>query len=306
MDYGNFAGSTGKWLTIQVIDSIQAQNLRGKTVTVQFKCKATSSWGNLRCALIEWAPSSTAINKENAQWANPLVATWNAAGTDPTYTATSGYNYVKVAPNFAFPSLTGTIVNSAYQITTTQDWIQGAFTTVMPVDYQQMALAFWSDSTIAANGYIGLTEVGLYDALDIQPYNPRDITQELTMCERYCYVYQSGSTITDNPEFFPSPAANSVWFYAKRSTNSSLQAIIAGPVTFRRAPTLTTPNVSAIHGQDGAGVDAAISSIVNSANVSTNGCWVTLNQGGSTWTTNGAGPVYDNAGNAQLVLEADY
>jgi len=228
MTFYNNSGSSGKMLAIQVLDAFQIQNLRSRTATIQFKLKGTSGIGNVHCSLIQWATSATSVGQENATWANPFVATWGASGTEPVYTATGSYNYSNITAINSFTNYTGSIVNSVYSAPAGADWTQFGFTTVLPYDYNQIAIAFWTDSVVTSGNFFSITELGMYDAQEIQPYSVRPYQQELTLCQRYYWSFFGGTTNGQGSIALLGAGAT--------TSTSESETLIQFPVTMRTTP----------------------------------------------------------------------
>lgn len=292
--YGTYkALASGKVMVYQVIEAAQMSNLRGKTVTVQYKQKASSAVGNMKSSLIQWGSSAAAVSQETNNWPVQLVSAYNANGTNPSLQATGANNFLYVGANSLLSGGGGSISSGQYLLATGPDWVQCAYTITIPTDYNQVALAFWTDSSISNGDWFALTEIGIYDAQEIQPYAPRTYQQELALCQRYCFAINTGS-------------ANNTVISLIRTDSSTHggQCVIQFPVDMRTIPSLTATAADwNMDDSQTAGTCNAISTVPS--NTSNQSAWLSL-VSTQTYVSFRVGALYGSGTNKVMIFSADY
>jgi len=289
MGYHQVSGSA-KIMIYQPIEGDMTQQLRGKQVIVQFKAKGIAI---LNAAIIESSNNITNGTGVIGQvkWPNPLVNTWGGAGTDPTFnTGTNAFNFSYITPSLVS---NGSIVRSCAQQTLSNDWAQYYFVTTLPTDYSQLGLVFWSDTIVSGFNMLALTEIGMFDSVELQPYVPRFPQIEKSLCQRYCY------------SMYSTASSSAVFAMGRCVSTNTVQILVNFPVYMRDNPNLSIANISSLRGQDQGGVSAVPSSITMGNN-GNNTAFLSVNQAGATWTTLGSGLLYDAGNTGRLVFDADY
>jgi hypothetical protein len=145
----------------QVIENLDAEVLRGRTVTFQFAADVSVA-ANLRAAIVEWTGTADAPTKDVVNdWTSSTYTTANFfTSTSTTVTAVSGSLAATTTP--AVFSVSGTISSSAKNI----------------------IVFIWSEATQALNWAMHLAMIGLYDGAP-PTWQVRPVADELALCQRH-------------------------------------------------------------------------------------------------------------------------
>lgn len=88
------SGEDNKFGIVQILEFADCADLRGKTVSLQFKMKSTAGITNVRAAVIEWTSTADSVTSD-------VVGTWGSENTNPTLATNwaycSGYTPVSLA-----------------------------------------------------------------------------------------------------------------------------------------------------------------------------------------------------------------
>lgn len=163
----------GKMLTYQIIEGDTVNDLQSGTaltanVPVTFRCKLNNyaGTGSIKCkiAILEWASTIDSV-------ANPIVSTWNAAGTDPTF-VTNVNILVESAAIVPVNQGGGTIF---------------AVTVKVPSTSNNLICAIWTDNLMsAASGdQLGIAECSLTVGTSDPGWVPPLFGVELARCQRF-------------------------------------------------------------------------------------------------------------------------
>ena len=163
--YGTFKQitNTGKFIVYQIIEGVNSQPMQGRAVIFQCKMKASAS-KTIRMAILELGSAGTQNTIPN-----PINSAFGADTVDPTW----GANV--------------TALGAASKSVTTS-WTQFTVTGTVTATTKNLLVAVWTDSGFAANDTLSITEAGLFDGLNTQPWIPRLAQHELVLCNRYCYL----------------------------------------------------------------------------------------------------------------------
>jgi hypothetical protein len=157
------SGNNNKFGIFQVLEFLDVADLRGKSVSLQAKIKATAGITDVRMAILEWTGTADAVSGD------PISA-WNAAGTNPTLSA--GWAYL------------GTPAN----VSPTTSWatyrVEGV---AIGASANNLAVFVWCDDTgtTTTTDILRITDVQLEEGAVCTDVERRPFVQELTWCERY-------------------------------------------------------------------------------------------------------------------------
>lgn len=176
--YGTFTKVTalGKFFVSQMIEGVECQSLRGRTVRVQVWAKADSA-RTLRLGLVQLA---------NAGTVDTLPATFISAaganGTDPTL----GTNLSYVAPKAGQTGDNCTLNGNAYDCSVTTAWQRFSGVFDAPSNFKNLLVCFWSNAQVTATtGSFSLSQASLTDGYEIQDWTPMNYAVELQRVQRY-------------------------------------------------------------------------------------------------------------------------
>ena len=178
--------STGKLFISQVVAGSDCLHLRGRTVRLQMKLKASAA-KTLRVFLIQNANAATldAI-------AATFISVFGANTVDPTF----GTNLSKIAPVIADNA---TIASSGLSCSVTTAWQRFGATFLLPTDYKNLVAVVGTDSQFAAADSFSISEVGLYDGGEIREWAERMQAQQFANCQRYyCTSFAEGTAPVQN------------------------------------------------------------------------------------------------------------
>jgi hypothetical protein len=172
--YGSFSKITasGKIVVSHVIEAVNGLHLRGRTVRVQLKMKASSA-KTIRVALLQLTAAG-AVDTIPAVF----VSLFGANTVDPTF----GTNLAAIAPVIAD---NGSIRNTGLDCAVTAAWQRFGASFVLPNNFKNLILVVFTDSQFAAADILSMTEVGIYDGPEIREWVPRSQGDDLTLCQRY-------------------------------------------------------------------------------------------------------------------------
>lgn len=229
--------TTGNKLGLfQVIEGRHMWDLRGQTVSLQFKAAATGGISDVRGIVMYL----TAAGTEDSVSADPISA-WNAAGTTPT------------------PSGNWVVIN-----TPTANVPTGSYATfkaeniVIPTTAKNVAVLVYSDD----NAYAGGADIVLFSDIQLEKgavcteFERRSFSQELLDCQRYYWkTFAQGVTPAQNV----ASNVGALEVIAPSATAGAIQVPIRFPVVMRVTPTITTYNPRAANtGWATAAADASI------------------------------------------------
>lgn len=158
------------WL--QILESVDSLKFAGKTVSLSFQARTTTSYllENLRAAVISWDGTADSVTSD-------VVSAWAAEGTDPTLA--TNWTYENTPSNLA--------LSTSFQTFT----IEGI--TVDTSGMKNLAVFIWVDDTDAAvNDLLYLSQVQLCAGDIALPFEPKSYDEEYRACSRYYYRIYAG------------------------------------------------------------------------------------------------------------------
>lgn len=170
------SGEDNKFGVVTFLEAADCRDLRGKTVSLQAKLKATAAITDVRMAVLEWTGTADSVTSD-------VVATWGSAGTNPT-----------LATNWAY---LGTPAN----LSPTTSWatykVEGL---TVGASANNLAVFIWSEdeSTTVTTDILRITDVKLEEGAVCTAIDRRPYAEELALCQRY-YEEWGGTSL----EYFP-------------------------------------------------------------------------------------------------------
>jgi hypothetical protein len=168
------SGNNNKFGIVNFIEADECFDLRGKTVSLQFKMKSTAGIADVRAAVIEWTSTVDTITSD-------VVGTWNAAGTNPTLATNwaycSGYTPVSLAP--------------------TTSWVQYKIEGIsVGTSMNNLAVLIWSDdkTTTQTTDILRITDVQLEEGALCTNFERRQPQAELMECCRFVRILGPNGT----------------------------------------------------------------------------------------------------------------
>lgn len=150
---------------LTILESADAKKLAGKTVSLSFQARTTTSKviENLRAAVISWSSTADTVTSD-------VVSSWGAEGTNPTLAA--NWTYENTPANIAITTDFATYKVEGIAIDTANTANIGVF--------------IWVDDTDAAvDDLLYLSQVQLCAGDVALPFEPKSYGEELRDCLRY-------------------------------------------------------------------------------------------------------------------------
>lgn len=189
---------------VQILEGIDSEKFNGKTVSLSFYAKTTGTEiANLRATVLSWGSTADAVTSD-------VVGTWAGNGTDPTW-----------ATNW-----TAEVAGSNKALTASWQRFTIENISVDTSGMNNLAVVIWTDdTTIAANDDFWITGIQLNTGATATEFMARHYTNELLLCQRYCWVLTEASN----------------GLVGNGRTESTTRALIwlPHPVEMFREPTLT-------------------------------------------------------------------
>lgn len=189
---------------VQLIENIDAEKLQDKVVSLSFYAKTSGTEiGNLRATVLSWTSTADAMTSD-------VVGTWAGNGTDPTWA--TNYTAEVAGSNKA--------LTSSWQRFTIENF------TLDTASINNLAIVIWvDDTTIAANDDFWITGVQLNTGTTASSFMPRYYTNELLLCQRYCWALAE--------------ASNGIIGNGRTESTTRALIFLPHPVEMFREPTLT-------------------------------------------------------------------
>lgn len=267
------ATNNNKFGVFQVIEGIDCYAARGQTVTLSAQLRAQSSIGDVRMAILQWTSTEDAVS------ADPIT-TWGSGGagitTFATWTALNTPANLNVTTSFAQYSVSASVSTSA----------------------TNLAVFIWNDDTTTTVGeYLQISDVQLEIGSTVTPFEYRPIQQELALCQRYCWAYETSNAADYTPAIGIATGANTA------------QVVFTFPVPMRTQPSI----VKAV--AEWSGYDGVNTGVLNTLDVYTPNSTTVLptgvlmdarKAGGAVWTAGNAFQIFVNsAAPRRLVFPAE-
>lgn len=177
--YGQFKKITnnGKFMVSQVVEGVNCQHLRGRTIRVQCRMRyAIAGSMTVRLGLIELKQAGTVDNLPAT-----FISAWGAGGTDPTLGTNLGY----IAPTVAYG---GSVSGNAISCTLATTFALFSGTFVVPANSKNLIFAVWTNAQATANDELHIQDVAIYDGPELRTsFDAHSFTEELRECRRYYF-----------------------------------------------------------------------------------------------------------------------
>lgn len=213
-------GTTNRGGIATVLEANRSIPMRSNRVTLQFKCRANKNAGSgsidVRYAILEWTSTADTVTKD-------VVSDW----TSSTYTSS---NFFVASTNV---TVTNVGVTTVSHNTTSTISLTGTF----GASVNNIIVFIWLEDVPAhASDYIDISEVVLVPGYVVPGYwNPREIQQEVQLCQRY---YEKSYNIDTTPGTATSNGLNSIITRAAGATNA-IESQTFFKVQKRTNPTVT-------------------------------------------------------------------
>lgn len=173
-NYGTFKKitSAGKFMVFQALEGAACQHLRGRTVRLSLRMKASTAT-TMRVGILQLAAAGTLDTLPAT-----MASAFGAASTDPTL----GTNLAKISPVAVDNA---TLASTALTCLVTTAWQRFGGTFLLPADFKNLVVAVWTNGLPAANVTVSLSEVCLTDGAEIQDWVPLPIAQTSQLCKRF-------------------------------------------------------------------------------------------------------------------------
>jgi hypothetical protein len=192
----------------QIIEGKNVKHLRGSAVTHSARIRCSSSQA-IRYAFLEWTGTEDAVTSD-------VVLDW----TSGTYTANAF---------FLAASLTVTAVGSVTPSANT--WQTISHTTSLGSSGNNVICFIWTEGTAAQNVTLDISRWQFESGSTASAFTPRPYTEELALCQRYCWLAASGLAQA---------------FAPGQNNNSSTvgRFVLHYPVSMRAVPSLSVSSVN--------------------------------------------------------------
>ncbi len=190
--YGTFTKITvnGKLVICQVIEDVDIAPVRNSTVRVQLWAKVITANATWRIGLVQLTAAGTVDTVPSG--AGLFCTAFGAGTVDPTL----GANLAYIAPTATITPDNATTSGSAASMAVTSDWQRFGACFDVPVTAKNLVLMIWSDSQVAANDGINVSQLSLTIGDEVQAWAPQSIQAESARCFRY---YQKSFNIDVAP-----------------------------------------------------------------------------------------------------------
>ena len=161
------SGEDNKFGVVTFLEFRDVADLRGKTVSLQVKLKATAAITDVRMAVLEWTSTADSVTSD-------VVGTWGSAGTNPT-----------LASNWAY---LGTPAN----LSPTTSWatyrVEGL---TVGASANNLAVFIWceDETTTVTTDSLLITDVQLEEGPTCSGFDRRPFNLEWLLCRRYFRQY---------------------------------------------------------------------------------------------------------------------
>lgn len=175
------SGEDNKFGVVTILEYRDVADLRGKTISLQAKLKATAAITDVRMAVLEWTSTADSVTSD-------VVGTWSSAGTNPT-----------LASNWAY---LGTPAN----LSVTTSWatyrVEGL---TVGASANNLAVFIWceDESTTVTTDILRITDVQLEEGPTCSGFERLPFGLLLNLCKRY---YQKAHAYSLSPDTASAPA----------------------------------------------------------------------------------------------------
>lgn len=212
------SGEDNKFGVVAFLEFLDCADLRGKTVSLQFKMKSTAGITNVRAAVIEWTSTADSITSD-------VVGTWGADGTNPTLATNWAY-----CSGYTPVSLAATTSWATYKI-------EGV---TVGASMNNLGVFIWCDdeTTTVTTDILRITDVQLEEGSICTQFERRPRSEELLDCQAWLHVavneglglaYNAQILTTDFAYITPvpmrvAPTVSGATFVANTGNNGTVQA----------------------------------------------------------------------------------
>jgi hypothetical protein len=270
--------STGKIAVCQVVEGVDAQNFRGRTVRFQVYAKAIIGTPvAIKLGVMSWAGTlDTVPNGAGLMW-----SAFGANGVDPTLAA----NFSWLAPKSGVTPDNATASTNAAIGSATTTWQRFGVVVDVPDTCKNLIVVVWTDNQVIATNGIGLAQASLTEGYEVQDWSPADYSRELARVQRF---YAKTFEIDTGPVQNAGAATGAIASIIGKAAATALASHIVWryPVPLAKAATTITqysPESAAAAPFRTTGTTPAIQTASATANSSSQGVVVT-----STGDANGA------------------
>lgn len=167
------SGEDNKFGIATYLEFLDVADLRGKTVSLQAKLKATAAITDVRMAVLEWTGTADTVTSD-------VVGTWSSAGTNPTLAA--NWTYLGTPSN-----LSPTTSWATYKV---EGLTVGA-------SANNLAVFIWceDETTTATTDSLLITDVQLEEGAICTQVERRPYQQELALCRRYFEAFGGAQSV---------------------------------------------------------------------------------------------------------------
>ena len=175
------SGEDNKFGVVTFLEFRDIGDLRGKTVSLQAKLKATAAITDVRMAVLEWTGIADSVTSD-------VVGTWGSAGTNPT-----------LATSWAY---LGTPANLSVTTSWAKYRVEGL---TVGASANNLAVFIWceDESTTVTTDSLIVTDVQLEEGPTCSGFERIPFGLALNLCKRY---YQKGHAYGTSPDTASAPA----------------------------------------------------------------------------------------------------
>jgi hypothetical protein len=188
--YGKFVKitNTGKMVISQVVEGVNTDTLRGRTV--RLSCRMKYSVASSMTVYLGLAQNNSSATTDSVT--ATFISAFGAAGTDPTL----GTNLAYIAPTLADGGEVGT---NGVKCVLTSGWVRYSGVFTVPSNCVNLVAMIWTNGQPAALDELNVAEVALHDGAEIMDYSIVDPAHELVRAERfYCKTFDVGTAPAQN------------------------------------------------------------------------------------------------------------
>jgi len=170
----------------QIIEQRNCRHLRGATVSLSFKAKASASIGNVQAVVLEWTGTADSINSSSlGNFINTTTTGWNTDGNAPAYVT----------------SISTTNTPSNLGVTTSWASYTIPNITISSSMNNLIVFIFNNDKTTTAGDALWITDVQLEPGPVATEYEYLPIDVQNVRCVRYFLLLGSGNGTIINSAF---------------------------------------------------------------------------------------------------------
>jgi len=249
--------NAGKICLSQVVSASDSAGMRNEALRLQFAARLSVGAAlTLRAAVIQLTSAGTIDTIPAA-----FISAFGVSGTDPTF----GTNLAAINPSSI---MNGVISNNAGSFVLTNAWQDFSFECDMPSNFKNIVIAFWTNSQMAINDELCLTQVQATKEESIKDWNPAPLAYEQA---------RIGTVLNKTFPQLVAPAQNAGFAGALKWMAGKAGAVAQGatghyrfPYLMRAVPTITgySPGAADAHVYDIGAVAACTATVYSNASES--------------------------------------